>query len=908
MDNLTTASSTSYAWTTFTEASTTSNFSFNSSSSYYLQSESDIVNSIDPVSTRADFFIAGGKNLHPLMRHVYGSKENESFLNSSTTIISFASLNSNAFSVLNTTLSNIATGDTYSSSSRFIDFNTSIETINNSLENPYLLSSLDPEHSSSERGTFWQNLIIGLLKLIIMGGIILVAILGNILVIVSISLNRKLHSLANQFLVSLATADIMVAVCVMSFNASVQLSGKWMFGTIICDLWNSFDVYFSTVSILHLCCISMDRYYAIIKPLEYPIYMTRKVVLFMITISWLLPTLISFLPIFLGWYATADYLQVRVLEPESCTFEVNAGYALLSSCLSFWVPCTVMLVMYFRIFQEARKQEAAIMSRTNSSSHMNHSRRKRPIQTKLRQMFSPAENVRIRRDSSEKQDHPNLQLEHLPAMAKAARKSGIKDCLSQARPSVTDSIVSGTRCSVGSSPCLCSLSDKETLAEYSNTLPSDKSRRVSLPLHDRSDIGTPLTDAFLPTKENNALKESETHHGSKCSEFEAIPEHKSSDKFSTRIQPASDVKWSHEETYSPAPVIEARARYHDSATKETELKRLNSVAMDTRIVICDEAVVACKRSSFVGMEAQFMTSNSPRSSLGKHSQRSRGNSETLESRSVPHAPMMKREHKAARTLGIIMGAFILCWLPFFTWYVAANICGEHCFTPEPVVALLFWIGYFNSTLNPFIYAYFRADFREAFLYASLQPHIATATHRYSHTSLQPHIATATHRYSHTSLQPDSSNCCCVGHTVVLSLSAVASAHEIKERRDKISLRKTAVTIYEEIPIFFICVAYYKEIVSRNSVQIHDATSVLLICLCSQYSVYTPPDFEDYPSAPHPAPVQTTRLSHTLPLYRPPVYLTPCPCTDHPTVLHPAPVQTTCLSHTLPLYRPPVCPT
>ena len=75
---------------------------------------------------------------------------------------------------------------------------------------------------------------------------------------------------------------------------------------------------------------------------------------------------------------------------------------------------------------------------------------------------------------------------------------------------------------------------------------------------------------------------------------------------------------------------------------------------------------------------------------------------------------MKREHKAAKTLGIIMGAFILCWLPFFIWYVASTICGSNCNTPKLVVDLLFWVGYLNSAMNPIIYAYFNREFREAF--------------------------------------------------------------------------------------------------------------------------------------------------------------------------------------------------
>uniref|UniRef100_A0A182SRV8 G-protein coupled receptors family 1 profile domain-containing protein n=1 Tax=Anopheles maculatus TaxID=74869 RepID=A0A182SRV8_9DIPT len=55
-------------------------------------------------------------------------------------------------------------------------------------------------------------------------------------------------------------ADIMVAMMAMTFNFSVQLTGSWKFGSFMCDVWNSLDVYFSTASILHLCCISVDRY------------------------------------------------------------------------------------------------------------------------------------------------------------------------------------------------------------------------------------------------------------------------------------------------------------------------------------------------------------------------------------------------------------------------------------------------------------------------------------------------------------------------------------------------------------------------------------------------------------------------------------------------------------------------
>ena len=86
----------------------------------------------------------------------------------------------------------------------------------------------------------------------------------------------------------------------------------------------------------------------------------------------------------------------------------------------------------------------------------------------------------------------------------------------------------------------------------------------------------------------------------------------------------------------------------------------------------------------------------------------------LEDKSTPWPVSWGKEHKAFVTLGIVMGAFLLCWLPFFLWYLTTTICGEYCSCPESIVSCLFWIGYFNSTLNPIIYVMTNQEFKKAF--------------------------------------------------------------------------------------------------------------------------------------------------------------------------------------------------
>lgn len=78
--------------------------------------------------------------------------------------------------------------------------------------------------------------------------------------------------------------------------------------------------------------------------------------------------------------------------------------------------------------------------------------------------------------------------------------------------------------------------------------------------------------------------------------------------------------------------------------------------------------------------------------------------------------IFKREQKAAATLGVVVGAFTVCWLPFFLLSTARPfICGTECScVPLWVERTLLWLGYANSLINPFIYAFFNRDLRTTY--------------------------------------------------------------------------------------------------------------------------------------------------------------------------------------------------
>lgn len=73
---------------------------------------------------------------------------------------------------------------------------------------------------------------------------------------------------------------------------------------------------------------------------------------------------------------------------------------------------------------------------------------------------------------------------------------------------------------------------------------------------------------------------------------------------------------------------------------------------------------------------------------------------------------LKKERKAAKTLGLIMGVFLFCWLPFFCVNMVHPLKG-YSISPLVLEASM-WLGYANSCLNPFLYVLFNKNYRQVF--------------------------------------------------------------------------------------------------------------------------------------------------------------------------------------------------
>ncbi|XP_030580240.1 trace amine-associated receptor 13c-like [Archocentrus centrarchus] len=195
-----------------------------------------------------------------------------------------------------------------------------------------------------------------MLTYILLSFISLLTVLLNLLVIISISHFRQLHTPTNLLLLSLAVADFFVGL--LMFFQIVLIDGCWFLGDLMCTLYQYLAFIITSASIGTMVIISLDRYIAICYPLHYSTKVTQERIKVCICLCWICSVIFQTL-----------IVKDNLKQPGrfnscsgECVFVVNYIAGIFDVIFSFILPITVIVVLYLRVFVVAVSQARAMRS------------------------------------------------------------------------------------------------------------------------------------------------------------------------------------------------------------------------------------------------------------------------------------------------------------------------------------------------------------------------------------------------------------------------------------------------------------------------------------------------------------------------------------------------------------------
>ncbi|KAM8855034.1 trace amine-associated receptor 13c-like [Spinachia spinachia] len=191
---------------------------------------------------------------------------------------------------------------------------------------------------------------------IVLSSIFVFTVALNLLVIISISHFKQLHTPTNLLLLSLAASDFFVGILILF--QMVVLEGCWFLGDLMCILYFVLGFTITSSSVGTMVLISVDRYVAICEPLHYANKVTQRRVQVCVCLCWMFAALFNSL-----------LLKENLEEPGrynscfgECVIVINYVSGLADLLFTFLSPVTVIIVLYTRVFVVAVTQARAMRS------------------------------------------------------------------------------------------------------------------------------------------------------------------------------------------------------------------------------------------------------------------------------------------------------------------------------------------------------------------------------------------------------------------------------------------------------------------------------------------------------------------------------------------------------------------